>query len=372
MQSRRLSLLAASVFVLLAGCSSVVQGTGQASFAPTSDAPTAPVLPTSTSPSSAPPLTSSAPVSSPVAPITSPIAPITSSSSVPARNPFPRAAASTAIGDPPKADLCAAIHLAALAGSGYHPTFNDVTVPPGCSIRMIKGGTSRFTVGVYGDRPGTASSGAHHTRRESGLTVDVYPYDKAAEGNCERDILAQGVVLHVYALSAGVGGKGGKTLHCHDADVVTRQLAARAATRSVPRLKLATPTLADLDFCAALRATDITRRPGFAGSPMPDGVGAGCLLATSNYSFTFYIDFYLSTPSTPTNTSPSTVGGHLLYAGNINSKTYCTFDSVQGSTPDGRHELVAVSASIFKRHVPHLCASSGAVLAQFLDAAGLQ
>jgi hypothetical protein len=135
---------------------------------------------------------------------------------------------------------------------------------------------------------------------------------------------------------------------------------------------LATPTLADVDFCATLRATNVTRQRGFAGSPTTDGIGAGCLLATKNYSFTFYIDFDLSTPSPPTNSSPQTVGGHRVFAGDGNSKTFCSFDSVQGSTPDGRHELVGVSASMYKRHVPHLCASTGAVLAQFLDAAGLQ
>ena len=201
MRARRLVMLLG--FAALAGCSSVVSGNGHGSVPPPSTVPSTPAFPSS----------STAPVSSPsisIPPLSTPSVTIPSSpTGAPPASRFPRTAVSTAIGDPPTADLCAAIGLRALRGLGYTPTFSDRTIPPGCLIHMYRGGKLSFNVGVYGDRPGTqASNPKRTTRKESGLTVYVYPFAKPFEGNCERDIAAAGATLHVYALSVTTAERG--------------------------------------------------------------------------------------------------------------------------------------------------------------------
>jgi hypothetical protein len=281
---------------------------------------------------------------------------------------------STAIGDPATADLCeAAAHaLAPLGRLGYTPTLSDRTIPPGCLIHMSRGGRLRFNVGVYGDRPGTQQSAPNRTtRKESGLTVFVYPFDKGFEGDCERDIAARGVTLHVYSLATTTHGGGGPADHCGASDALTHALAAAIADKSVARLPLADPSLSAIDFCAALHETHIADLPGFGGTQEPDGVSDGCAVVKSKLDA--YFEFQIETALIPQATSSHTVGGHHVYASDSNTSAFCTFYSVQGQASGGRYERVSVSIDAFgKTHPPHLCASTGTALARFLDTLGLQ
>jgi hypothetical protein len=276
---------------------------------------------------------------------------------------------STAIGDPPTADLCAAIDLSALEGFGYTPEYNDVIVPPGCSVHMKQHGENQFSVGVYGSPANTQANGKHTVRHESGLRVNVYPYQPDAAGNCPREIRAPGVTLTIYAFNTF--GSGDKAGHCGAADAVVHSLTSAIAAGPVPHLALADPSLAAVDFCAALRATRIRTLPGFGGTAAPDGVSNGCVISRSGFSF--YVDYEIAVAKTPEGETPKFVAGHQVYESTGNSRTYCSSDSVQGQTSDGKYERISVSANSYGKHAtPHLCASTSTALAELLDALRLR
>lgn len=340
MFDRRLLLVPG--LLVLAACTSAVQGTGSVSGTPpTSHAPTSGSGPT-----------------------------ISGGGTGTLR--FPRSPMTTVIGDPPTADLCKAVGLSSFAALGLTPGYADVQFPPGCTIRLSRGSTVALSVNVVGlapdsqeERPGRT------TRTESGLTVYVYRFEASSIGNCQRDIAADGVMLRVIAISRAATGKASEKVDCGATDLMTKAVAAAVAGKFVPRLPQSTPSLSELDFCAVLRRLDLTAVPDLSsGTPEVDGVSAGCQIVSSKVSF--YIDFAIGGAGRSKG-GETTVGGHVLEAGSSNGSGDCQFTSNQGGLADGREEQVSLSLTELSSGPPaDLCDRTARLLATFLDTAGLR
>jgi hypothetical protein len=283
-----------------------------------------------------------------------------------------RKRASTAIGDPVTADLCAAVGLDSLRGigSGLTPTFDKRQDPPGCAVTLSDGARAVLGLSVFGD-PGTPKAAAGRTSRtESGQTVYVYPYD-AGTGRCEREIAATGVLL-VIDSNVASGSKPDRATACAGTDAMTARLAEAVDADDVPRLQLADPTVSDLDACAVARRADITSLSAFAGATVHSlSFGVGCQLRPRG-AFLF-VNFVISSVRTPGGATSTTVGTHSVY-GVATTGSFCSYVSPQGRTSDGQYEQVAMSATATgaRAQAGGLCAETKAALGRYLDAAGLR
>ena len=326
----RLAVLACTVLAL-AGCSSVVDGTGA----------TVAASPTKTGGST--------------------------SSAAPGPVAFPRKIITTgALSDPVSVDICTAIGLPAMSTFGYLPEFSDIVVPPSCAVRMSKNGVRYFTVNMYADYAGRVSTGPGRTVSSlSGLPVYSFPYDKSL-GNCQRNIAVAGATIKVNVVPNRAAGTPNPTDICRGANAMTARLAQLSATGAAafPRLALASPSLSRFDFCAVLKAVDLTKYPGFAGGVISDdGFTSECAIDKGG----LYLDFELGTAGPPPETHLQSVGGHKLYTDD-DATTFCDWYSVQGSTSAGKSERLALSSNITPAG---LCTQTGQLLAAILDKAGI-
>lgn len=278
---------------------------------------------------------------------------------------------STAIGDPVTADLCAAVGLDPLrdVGTGLTPTFDARQDPPGCAITLSdSGGKAALSFSVFGSGAKATGAAGRTTRSQSGQTVYVYPFDASA-GRCERDIAATGVLLVVDSL-APAGRTVDRSTACHGTDAITARLAAAVAADAVPRLRLADPTISDLNACAVVRRAGITALPSFArGRLRSMSFGAGCEVRPAD-SFLF-VNFVISAGRRPAGGTSTTVGSHSVYAGPTTGGL-CTYFSTQGRTSDGHYEQLAVTATATAAGSARLCSDTLLALGRYLDAAGLR
>jgi hypothetical protein len=282
-----------------------------------------------------------------------------------------RKPASTAIGDPVTADLCAAVGLDPLrdVGTGLTPTFDARQDPPGCAITLSdRNGQAALTLSVFGSEAKVRVAQGRTTRTESGQTVYVYPFDASA-GRCEREIAAAGVRLVIDSL-APAGVKTDRSTACDGTDAMTDRLAAAVADDAVPRLQLADPTISDLNACAVARRAGITALPSFAkGRLRSMSFGAGCEVRPAD-SFLF-VNFVISASRRPAGGTSTTVGTHTVYAG-PSTGGLCAYFSTQGRTSDGQYEQLAVTATATAPGSTRLCSDTKLALGRYLDAAGLR
>ena len=321
--------------VLLGGCSSVVDGSGKrigssgtGSARPTGS-PTASTTPTTTA--------------------------------------YPRTARSTALGDPVTADICRAVGLPAMSTFGYLPEFSDVVIPPSCAVRMSKGGTRFFTVNMFAGYSGTVTTATGRVvSRQSGLTVYSFPYDKTS-GSCERDIAVPGATLKVNVVPNRSAGTPNPTDSCRGADAMTTRLAQLSATGAAafPRLPLASPSVSRADLCDVFEAVDLSGYSAYDGAKISDG---GFTTECTTDRGSAFLDFEVGTAGPPPQTHLQNVGGHKLYVDDDTSD-YCDWYSVQGTTPEGKSERLALSTGATTPS--DLCTQTGTVLAALLDKAGL-
>jgi hypothetical protein len=343
-------LATAGAVVLLAGCTSVVRGHGQAIGTPSS--------PRSSTTTSTPPSTSVAPSPSPSP--TQPAADI-------ARPPV-----ATAIGDPVTADLCTAIGLDALRGlgNGLTPSFDDRQYPPGCSITLNDGAKPLVGITVFAGVGDPLTSTGRTSRVANGQTIYSYPFD-ATTGSCRREIKAHGVLLTVDSYPNG-DAKPGQATSCAGTDQMASRLAAVVTAGNVPRQPLASPSLSALDACKVAEKASITTLPAFAGSELREqGFGANCQLRP--HDLFLFIDFVIADVAQPPGSTPTTVGGHRLSA-TSSQADFCSYASTQGTTTDGRYEQVTATATVAGSGAApaQLCEQTAEALARYLTAAGLQ
>lgn len=347
MRSRLLVLICSVLAV--AGCSSatVVTGSGRA-LAP-SGASTTPDFPSA---SGAVPSSASAP-------------------SGPTHDRYPRDGVSTAIGDPARADLCGAIGLAPFAGLGFTPTFADVQLPPGCSVRLNRAGKIILSVFMYATAPRATPTDPKPVRRtESGLSVYAYPFDSGV-GNCQRILLAQGIQFTIDAITRAANGTPNRTSSCAGTDAMTTALAAAVAKRAVVTLPVSPTSLSSLDFCGAFEAANRGGLPLYARAKLvSDGFGVECTITTA--SFDFFLDFEIARTRVPEDTRTVTIGGHAILAGQSNDATHCDFWSVQDPGPRGYERISASADYSATGGAATMCDQTGKALAAFLDAAGLR
>lgn len=282
---------------------------------------------------------------------------------------FARTPVSTAVGDPVTLDFCGGIALSAVQRPGYEVAFDPLQYVPGCALRLTRPGAAGHLSVLAFVTAGTPSSGPHTAGRLSGLTVYRYAY-RAADGDCERDVLARGVLVKVTAVANGLTGSA--ALNCAGTEAVAAQLARAMAARSLPRLAVATPSLTSLDGCAIVRAALLARNALLAGAtPTLDDFGIGCGLVGK---MALYFDPVIEDAATPADTHAVSAGGHTLYADDGNGTTFCSFVSVQGHTSNGRlEELLAYASTSGSPTLPAgACDTTRALLVEYLDTAGLR
>ena len=341
-------LLAALSAALLAGCTSVVAGTGHRAGTTTSGN-----HPTSGSRSTSGPNSSAA---------TTP--------AVAAK--YARTPLSTAIGDPVTADLCAAIGLGPLqsAVTGLTPSFDGRQFPPGCSVTYFQGATAQFGVSAFAEAGPPRTAAGRTTRTESGRSVYVYPFDAA--GRCERDIVARNVLLVVDATPLG-SVKPDKANYCAATDAMSARLAAAVGDPggAVPRLSLARPSVSGFDACKVVRAAKITSLSAFAkGTVASQGFGASCRVhPTGLYLF---VNLVVADAPHPGGATTTVVSGHTMYATSTSSD-FCSYASTQGRTRDGHYEqlVFAATATDPAKAPPALCQQTSQAAAMYLTTAGL-
>jgi hypothetical protein len=322
--------------VLLAGCTSVVDGHG--GLARSSHSPSRPA------PSSA-----------------------TTAPTLPAG--LLRAPASTALGDPVTADLCAAIGLDALRGVGdLTPGLDERQYPPGCSITLRDGATPVVTVSVFAGHGLPDRESGRRKRMTSGRTIYTYRFDPRT-GSCRRELKAAGLLLTVDAYPQD-NAEPDRGLDCAATDAMADRLAAVLADGAVPRLALAAPSVSELDACKVARRAAVTALPAFARAEViPQGFGASCELHAG--SVFLFFNFAIAAAAHPAGARPSLVAGHQLYA-TASQPALCSTESTQGRTAAGKYEQVVASATVSGSAPPsRLCRQTAQALARYLTAAGL-
>lgn len=339
-------LAAVAAAALLAGCTSVIGGTGHRAGSATNSASSAPRTRATTAPTS----------------------PITTS---PTADAYARTPVSTAIGDPVTADLCTAIGLTVMqsAVTGLTPSFDGRQFPPGCSVTYFQGAVAQFGVSVFADSAQPRSATGRSTRTKSGQSVYVYPFD-ATNGRCERDVVGRGVLLVVDATPQG-SAKPDKTNYCAATDAMSTRLAAVLAAGNVPRLPLAHPSVSAIDACKVVRAAGITSLSAFAkGVISSQGFGASCRVHPTGLFL--FVNLVVADAAQPGGSTLTTVGGHSLYATSTSSD-FCSYASTQGTTSDGHHEqLVFAATSTDPAKTPAgLCNQTSQAAAKYLDTVGL-
>jgi hypothetical protein len=160
------------------------------------------------------------------------------------------------------------------------------------------------------------------------------------------------------------------SLDCAASDAMTNRLAEVISTGEVPRLALASPSLAALDACAVVRAAGIVAQPDFAdGEITAQGFGASCEVHRKDLFL--FVNFVRADAVRPAHATPTTVAGHQLYATSTESG-FCGYLSTQGATPDGKYEQLSMAATSSGSSVPpDLCDETAQALGAYLSAAGL-
>jgi hypothetical protein len=283
-----------------------------------------------------------------------------------------RTRASTAIGDPVTADLCAAIGLDALGGigTGLTPTFDNRQDPPGCSVTLSAGEKPVVGLSVFADAGVPRAATGRTTRTEAGETVYVYPFETST-GRCEREIDARRVLLVVDSYQPGAA-KVDRATACAGTDAMTARLADVVNSDNVPRLELARPTVSDLNACAVVRRAGITSLSDFAkGALRSLSFGVGCQIRPANVFL--FVNFMLSSTRRPPGSTSTTVGTHTVYAVSTTGG-FCSYFSAQGQTSDRRYEQIALAATATDPNAAPaaLCEQTKVALGRYLDAAGLR
>lgn len=301
---------------------------------------------------------------------TTPDFPSVSAPSGPTQDRYPRADVSTAIGDPVRADLCEAVGLAPFSGLGFTPSFADVQLPPGCTVRLSRAGTVVLSVFLYATAPRSVPTDPKPVRRsESGLTVYAFPFDNAV-GNCQRVLLARGVQFTIDSITRAANGAPNRASSCAGTDAMTRALASAVAKRAVVTLPVAPSSLSSLDFCGAFDAANRGSLPLYAKAELvSDAFGVECTITSGPFSF--YLDFELARTRQPEDTTTVGIGGHPILAARSNDAAHCDFWSVQAPGPRGYERVSASADSSAKGGSATMCEQTGKALAAFLDSAGL-
>lgn len=225
----------AATALMLAGCTTTVAGNGNA----------APGFPTSGSPTgSGPPASSTGPGGS-----TTPTGPTTS------------AAPAASIGDPNRADLCAAVQLPAYRALGS-ASFDSAQLAASCYVTITKGSAETVGIDVTAKPQNKAkprASGRPST--VAGLPVVTFPADQFS---CQRDIWLTDAVLSVTSDSLGTTAT--QTQLCRAADQMVAQVAAAVTAGPLPRRRLASPSLIQLEMCRAIAPGDLRSITG--GAPL--------------------------------------------------------------------------------------------------------
>jgi len=350
LRHRRRVLVAAGL--VLSACTSTTHDSGRSS-----------------EPSSAPTTPGSA------TPVSTPVSSIPTSSS-PSVAPFPppdliRVPGESAIGDAAVADLCAAAGLAVfkdLPGRPI-PSFDAEQYPPGCSITLQDFDVPVLTVSVFAAQHAPHEADGRIEASSHGLSVFSYPFD-AETGSCERDVVADGVLLVADTLTRGTSAPD-ENLACAAADAMADRMAVTAAAGSVPPLALAAPSLTELDACAVARQAEITSLRSFATAKLKRrGFDLNCELRTDD-AFLF-INFAIVDTTRAVPGQSVRVAGHDLLQ-HAAQPRYCSYASAQGSTGDDVQEQVTASATAPGDGAPppDLCQDTAAALARYLTAAGL-
>lgn len=334
--------------LLVAGCSaSVVTGTGQLARTPSG-------------------------TSSHDFPSGSGSVPSPSESSAAPTGPYARTPAATPIGDPVTADFCAAIGLQSFAGigSGVTASFEDQQYLPGCAIDIARGSTRLVGLDVVASNDEPKAASGRTSRVVAGLTVYVYPYDSAIS-SCERQVAVTGLTLAISSYQLGSTAPDETTV-CRATDIMADRTAQAVASRSLPRLAVATPSITALDACKVVTAARITSLSVFGGGrPTGRSFGAACNLRPTSKLF-LYVNFVVAGQRMPAGSRPVTVAGHTLYPASGADDRFCTVASTQGTTSDGKYEQVVIASdSLSGDKVSGLCQQTQLAMVRFLDTAGL-
>jgi hypothetical protein len=338
-------LVALAAIALLTACAPVVSGRGRVGGSGTTAAPR-------------PSATASKP--------TGPTSVVTVPSGDNLRTPV-----TTAIGDPVTADLCTAIGLGAMRNfpGGLTPVFDSRQFPPGCSVSLREGTKAVLGVTVYAASGRPTVQRGRTSRSASGQRIYSYPF-AAATGDCRRELAPGSVLLTVDSLPSP-GAKPNADLDCAATDAMADRLAAVLATRHIPRLHLASPTLTRFDACAVSRASGITTTlAAFSnGTFTEQGFGASCEVRTT--SLFLFFNFVLAADAQPPGSTQTTEFGHLLFQSSA-QPNLCSYVSTQRRTPDGRYEQMTATATVrSSTQVTDLCTQTAQALALYLSAAGL-
>jgi hypothetical protein len=246
--------------------------------------------------------------------------------------PFPlRSAPNTAIGDPATADLCAGVLPSVFAGYGKPEVYSQQLAGQ-CTVAIHGKAGAETQLLVIAVPPAEAdSSGPPSEPTIFGLPARPYG-DKTV---CGYQLWARGVVVEAGA--EDVGKPHQHSVLCLIARTLANQVAGPISRGEVPRRTAAAPTVTSIDFCQALRPSDL------AGAPTVNhrGFANGCGLSTKAITLGVQAGFR---PDGEKPVATVTVDGHRLsrYDAASMSDTFCGLTSNQGDAGGGRHEVIDI------------------------------
>ena len=239
-------------------------------------------------------------------------------------------AALPSIGDPNTADLCAGVQLPAYRAfgrAGFDPSQN----PPSCYVTITRG-SDIAAVGLsdVAMPPGQATPRAQgHDTVVAGLPVVEFTSDQTS---CQRDIYAMNVVLSIRAID--LGANLGAAALCRAADQMVAQTAKTVVAGTLPRVKLATPSLVRLQMCRSIQPGDLRGISRGAPAVVAEHY-FGTFCRGSNPEYVFGVEAVLrKAAARPLNTT--TAGGHrFAWFDEIRPDSIaCDLTSIQKPTSD--------------------------------------
>jgi hypothetical protein len=343
--SRRLARCAVGLgatILMVSGCTSVVQGHGDAVRASAGAGPTQ--FPSASASSSAPPATSR----------------------------FARTPVSTIIGDPVTAHMCYFFDAALMDTQQISAETSFRSYQPGCDIHVYGDDDDRsMYVQLRGLSRAPSLAGAAKVTA-SGLAVYRHAYAKASR-DCERDVRADAHLwVTIDAYPDGDHPFSAKTT-CTETDAAATSLSAGIAGHPNETFLLPDNSLSALDFCKVLRAADLGAAPMLAhGRFSSPSFGSECVLRTSSAELT--VQYVIGPELTGSSWTPLLLAGHHAYVYAAGSGDGVSYLSVQQPTQDGGwYEQIEADGYALSGSVSGaaLATQAGDALAAFLDAAGL-
>lgn len=182
------------------------------------------------------------------------------------------ALASTDIGDPRTADMCASLDLSQLP-SVFQASLGDRANPTACTVSVSIAGLRSVDVHVETQRPEEAAANEHGNSVQTGEVNELRLVKYVSGGICNRDVLARGVAVNVWSARGPLQTDKG----CLMANSIALLVADEISADHVAHRKYAPGSLTGRDLCDSLDPAVVAHVPG--GAPLtvaPYDYGTAC------------------------------------------------------------------------------------------------